>query len=106
MKWNNQWSLHILFFFLLQLTHIWHIYTFAIKHGYNSLRNLYIQNISPWSQDEMNCLPDVHYPPNSKLQTQDIAYSLVMNNLIIGRRFPRISESHKYKNNSEEGIQC
>lgn len=24
-------------------------YIFAIKHGYNSLRNLYIQNISPWS---------------------------------------------------------
>lgn len=46
---------YFIFLFWISNSHTSGIfYIFAIKHGYNSLRNLYIQNISPWFQDEMN----------------------------------------------------
>lgn len=51
------------------------------------------------------CLPDVQYPPDSKLQTQDIAYSLG------GGELNRYTDSPEFQNfintkDNEEGIQC
>lgn len=51
----SEFFAYFIFLFLISNSHTSGIfYIFAIKHGYNSLRNLYIQNISPWSRDEMN----------------------------------------------------
>lgn len=51
----HEFFAYFIFLFLISNSHTSGIfYIFAIKHGYNSLRNLYIQNISPWSQDEMD----------------------------------------------------